>query len=200
MQQLISIFFISFSNFFVFVFFYPLFESSLFDLLFLQSIESSSFLSMFKPPKFSFHNFLYYRCYFNLLSNIIISYFITSSLTIHLMQHPRLCYIYFIFVSIFNCQTFCLVQHRSYYRCPIKKIHQLEWYFCSISVTQFELHDLHPLSISPSFCIMDRYLNHVTCGMVCSSTYISKLKTLLILLNMHSIYSVTSAQEKIMHF
>lgn len=47
------------------------------------------------------------------------------------------------------------------------------------------------ISIYPSFCIMGlKYLNYVACGIIWSSTFTSGLETLLLLLNLRSIYFV----------
>lgn len=85
-------------------------------------------LYMTKPSKSVFHHLLYYRCYRNTLSNIFIFNFIMF--TTHLKQHPHLWYTYFIFLSILNRPTFCLVQQRRSYCSPIKLSLQFERYIC----------------------------------------------------------------------
>lgn len=96
-----------------------------------------------------------------------------SSLTTYQTQHPsHLYYILFIVVLVIYCSTFCLVQYRRYYNCPIKFSFCLSGTFVphktlgssSISTTQLKFDGLHLHPFLHCFVLWTKMFKDVTYG------------------------------------
>ena len=119
------------------------------------------------------------------------------SLTSHPTQLPHLFYAYLILVLVIYRATLCPIQNCQSYNCD--KIFPSSWAVLLYHIKHSVLLHFNHLtwirwftsSISMSFCAMDpRYLNCVTCVVIWSPTFISKLEMLRLLLKLDSIHSI----------